>query len=94
MPINGVVTDCPINGVGQRGASRKILDWSHTSHQDKFQQDQTKHFKNRKGNHACAMRKFRFFFNNPTMKKTFLRKTEIPEAIKERIDGFDYVNVF
>lgn len=27
------------------------------------------------------------------MKKTFVRKTEIPEAIKERIDRFDYANI-
>lgn len=30
---------------GARVASRKILNWSHTSPQDKFQRDQTKHFK-------------------------------------------------
>lgn len=28
------------------------------------------------------------------MKKTFLRKTEIPEAIKETIDTLDYANIF
>lgn len=76
---------CPIKDAGQRVASRKVLSWSHTAHQDKFQR--IKHF-NIENETINVLEETVDFFHNRTRKKT-----EIPGVIKERTERFDYANI-
>lgn len=59
-------------------------------HQDKFQR--IKHF-NIENETINVLEETVDFFHNRTRKKTFLKKTDIPGAIKERIERFDYANI-